>query len=368
MSWSDPSKYVQHIYVEESCLPLDYTREILDRVKLPYSVIEDRTTPGNIAGEYPDNLTQGKKHLLLAKNRGTFFKPCPATREYTCCEYHVLNIGMNCPMDCVYCILQAYLNNPWLSFYMNIDQMFDEMDTIFATKGDEFFRIGTGEFTDSLALDSITRLSEKLVRYMAAKNKGILELKTKSTVIESLEGLDHGGRTVVAWSLNSEEIMTRDEFRVATLEERLQAARKCADWGYKLAFHFDPIVIHDNWEQGYLDTIDKLFAAVPSENIVWISMGALRYLPELKRIGISRFPSSRMYYNEFVEGLDGKARYFRDQRVKLYKKIYPALLEKSAAKTCIYFCMESDEIWYEVMGYTPKERGGLRKMLDRTVQ
>jgi hypothetical protein len=30
--------------------------------------------------------------------------------------------------------------------------------------------------------------------------------------------------------------------------------------------------------------------------------------------------------------------------------------------------MESNEIWREVMGYTPEERGGLAKMLDDSVR
>ena len=72
-----------------------------------------------------------------------------------------------------------------------------------------------------------------------------------------------------------------------------------------------------------------------------------------------------MYFQEFVEGLDGKARYFRDNRVRLYKSIYSELKKRAAERTCIYFCMESDEIWQEVMGYTPEEEGGVPAMLDR---
>jgi spore photoproduct lyase len=100
-------------------------------------------------------------------------------------------------------------------------------------------------------------------------------------------------------------------------------------------------------------------------------MGGLRYIPRLKEIGIERFPGSTIYYNEFIQGLDGKARYFRPNRVKLYTFIYNLLLdhkEKSGAETCIYFCMESDEIWQQVMGYVPADRGGLPKMLDRAVR
>ncbi|NOR26487.1 MAG: DNA photolyase, partial [Desulforhopalus sp.] len=118
----------------------------------------------------------------------------------------------------------------------------------------------------------------------------------------------------------------------------------------------------------YASTIDKLFEAVPAEAIAWISLGALRFLPSLKEIGIKRFPSSRIYYNEFIRGLDGKARYFRPNRVELYQVIYERLKERSASTTCIYFCMESDEIWQEVMGFTPEDKGGLPRMLDQAVR
>src|SRR5665647_341405 len=318
-SWADPSLFVKQIHVEESCLELPYTREILERARLPHTVIPDYQDPKAVSGSYPENLTAGKQHLLLCRNRGHFFKPCPATREYRCCEYQVLNIGMNCPMDCVYCILQAYLNNPWLSFFVNIDDLLAELDQALDNEPQRFFRIGTGEFTDSLALDNLTHLSPRLVTYMAKRENAVLELKSKSVNIGNLEGLDHRGRTIVAWSLNSPVIMAREEIRTATLTERLQAARQCAAWGYRLAFHFDPIILHDGWQEGYRQTIARLFASVPAESIAWISMGALRYLPTLKQIAAERFPASRFFYQEFIDGLDGKRRYFRTQRVMMYR-------------------------------------------------
>ena len=367
MSYGDPSRYITHLHVTRECRNNDYAREIIERCGLPVTVLKDREQP-EIFGQYPDNLTRGKHHLLLDRNRGRFFKPCPATREYTCCEYQVLNIGMGCPMDCVYCILQAYLNNPWISFFVNIEDLFVELDQAFSEQPDTFFRIGTGEFTDSLALDSLTRLSPRLVNYMRDKQQAVLELKSKSVVIDNLEGLDHGGRTVVAWSLNSPEVMEQEEIRTASFAERLAAAVRCADWGYRLAFHFDPIIWHDGWQEGYRATIRTLFATVPAEQIAWISLGALRYLPSLKAIAGRRFPSSTFFYEEFIDGLDGKARYFRSQRVEMYKVFADELAKYAAPSTCIYFCMESDTVWQEVFGFIPEEKGGLRAMLDRSVR
>ncbi len=364
--YGDPAGYITTLHVEEQCLHLPYTREIIERTNLPVRVIREGESP-QITGRYPDNLSQGKHHLLLAKNRGTFFKPCPGTREYRCCGYQVLNIGMGCPMDCVYCILQAYLNNPWISFFVNIEDLFVEVEQGIQSSKDEFFRIGTGEFTDSLALDSLTGLSRRLVEFMSRQSRAVLELKTKSAVIDNLQGLDHQGRTIVAWSLNSPTIMAAEEIRTATLEERLAAAARCADWGYRLAFHFDPIIYHKGWQEGYRYTIKTLFSRVPADRIAWISLGALRYLPALKTIAIDRFPGSRFFYEEFIDGLDGKCRYFRDQRVEMYKLIADELAKYTASNTCMYFCMENDTIWKQVFGFCPNDRGGLGAMLDNTV-
>ncbi len=366
MSYGDPSRYINHLYVTEECRENTYVKEIIKRSHLPVTVIGDREHP-DIEGRYPDNLTLGKHHLLLCRNRGRFFKPCPATREYTCCEYQVLNIGMGCPMDCVYCILQAYLNNPWISFFVNIEDLFAELNQAFIADPNTFFRIGTGEFADSLALDTLTAFSPVLVDYMRDKQHAVLELKSKSVVIDNLMGLEHGGRTVVAWSLNSPPIMEHEEIRTASLEERLAAAARVAEWGYRLAFHFDPIIWHDGWQEGYRSTIRRLFEVVPADRIAWISLGALRYLPSLKTIAGSRFPGSTFFYEEFIDGLDGKYRYFRSQRVEMYKLIVDELAKHAGPATCIYFCMESDNIWQEVFGFAPDEKGGLRAMLDKSV-
>ncbi len=365
----DPASFISMIHVEPDCIDHPVTRAVLSRVgNIPVTVLSEGKCGMPDLGFYPRSLTAGKRNLLLAKNRGRFFKPCPGTREYVCCDYQVLNIGMNCPMDCVYCILQAYLNNPYLSFFINTEDMLTELSESFALEPNHFRRIGTGEFTDSLALDRLTRLSRVLVEFMRDKKSAVLELKTKTAVIENLAGLDHGGRTIVAWSLNSPAIVAKEEIRTASLEQRLEAAARCVSWGYKVAFHFDPIIFHPGWQQGYAETINRLFARVPREKIAWISMGCLRYLPQLKKIAGQRFPNSRFFHEEFIEGLDGKARYFRTLRVEMYKYLYQQLRQHADPGTCIYLCMENNEIWREVFGFIPEEQGGLAAMLDNTIR
>ena len=366
----DPASIIQHVHVENDCRDLPLTATIL--ANLPgreVRIIPPRSGLDLFAGGItPQSLTSGKKHLVLCKNRGRFLKPCPATREYRCCDYQVLNVGMNCPMDCVYCILQAYLNNPWLSFFVNTDELLTELTAAFAENPQTFRRIGTGEFTDSMALDRVTGLSRILIDFFKDQPNAVLELKSKAIALDNLKHCAHGGRTIMAWSLNSPEIMAKEELRTASLDQRLAAAARCAAWGYKLAFHFDPLIYHPGWKEGYQETIDRLFAAVPATSIVWISMGALRFLPALKSIATGRFPRSRFFHEEFVLGLDNKFRYFRPLRTEMYRHMAHHLSRYLDPDTCLYFCMESDEIWQEVFGFAPEEKGGLPAMLDRAAQ
>ena len=74
-----------------------------------------------------------------------------------------------------------------------------------------FFRIGTGEITDSLALEPYTGMVGELIPYFAEQPNVLLELKTKSDCVDSLLAIDPKGRVVVAWSMNPQTVIDLDE-------------------------------------------------------------------------------------------------------------------------------------------------------------
>lgn len=310
---------------------------------------------------------QDPEALEVIAFRGRFLKSCPGTRHYFCCGYRILHFGVNCSIGCTYCILQAYLNQPNLAVFGNTGDLFKEVEEELRTHPDLLHRIGTGEFTDSLLLDPWTGFSKQLVPFFAHQPNAVVELKTKTSFIQNLEGLEHGGHCLVAWSLNSERIRKQEEAKAATLRERLEAARRCADWGYWPAFHFDPMIEHPDWRQGYGETLDRLFDTVDPARIVWISLGAFRFMPDLKPIIRSKHPRSRILYGEFIRGLDEKMRYYRDIRVELYSFMVERI-RKVDPDICVYLCMEGDDIWRQAFGFSPEDRGGLPAMLDRAVK
>jgi spore photoproduct lyase len=320
-----------------------------------------------IVERMPESASHDPGVLEVVAFRGRLLKSCPGTRHYFCCGYKILHFGVQCSLDCSYCILQAYLNQPNLRIFGNTDDLLSELSGELLSHPDQLYRIGTGEFTDSLLLDPWTELSRMLVPFFARQSNAVLELKTKTDFVQNLAHLDHKGHTIVAWSLNTRSVRRHEEPKAATLSERLNAARLCSERGYYLAFHFDPMIEHPDWREGYKEILDRLFEAVDPSRVVWISLGAFRFMPDLKAIIEQRHPQSRIPYGEFIRGLDGKMRYFRDIRVDLYALMVEHIRRVDPG-ICVYLCMEGKDIWRDVFGFSPDEKGGLPAMLDRAVK
>ncbi|MFZ5864784.1 MAG: SPL family radical SAM protein [Thermodesulfobacteriota bacterium] len=314
-----------------------------------------------------DPFRQGKRILRLMKHRGAFVKPCPGTKEYVCCGLEILHIGQGCPMDCRYCALQAYFNRPVLEVFVNVDEMLDGLRDKLAADPNRLHRICTGEFTDSLALDPITGLASRLVHFFSQRQNASLEIKTKTDFVEPLLGLDPRGRVVLSFSMNAAEIAWAEERRAASLKRRLQAAAQAQNKGYLLGFHFDPIIPFPGWEQGYGRTIDRIFRAVDLQRIAWLSLGVLRFVPELKEIVRARFGPLPYFHDGFVRGLDGKQRLPVQRRINIYRRLADRIRAHSQ-ETRIYLCMESPYVWERALDMKMGKDNDLIEYLDQAVR
>ena len=256
-------------------------------------------------------------------------------------------------MECSYCYLQEYLaHNPALKVFSNVDDLLDEAHRLLSRHRRFFFRIGTGEITDSLALDPYIGFSAEVIPFFAEQPNVLLELKTKSDRVEGLLDLDPKGRVVVSWSMNPQRVIEKDEHLTASFEERLLAARRCQEAGYKLGFHFDPMIEYPGWDKDYQAMVERIFTVVDHTRIARLSMGVLRNTPGLKKIMRERFPSTRLLSGEHLHCPDGKMRYFQPLRVSMYRKML-RWIRNASPTVFVYLCMESREVWEQVFGFAP---------------
>jgi spore photoproduct lyase len=356
---------ITDLFIDEQVQDSPVAAEFESRLGISGRIVSDPAQVFQIVSDAADSIQKGKQVLYLTRNKSSFIRECPGTRSYLCCGYKILHIGTFCTMDCSYCILQVYFHPPLLQFFVNQQDMIRDIDREFAKP--VISRIGTGEFTDSMIWEYGIPLSELLIPLFGAQSRAVLELKTKTTQIQRLKYLSHNRKTICAWSLNTERVIRDQERHTASLNARLQAAETCQSWGYPLAFHFDPVVLYEGCEAEYRHVIHRLFNRISADNIVWISIGTFRFIPELKTVIQKRFTDSTIVYGEFITGLDGKMRYFKPLRLNFYQKMV-SWIRELAPNVLVYFCMESEDIWKRTMGFTPEKYGGLSRMLDLSAQ
>lgn len=344
------------------------TSEILGRLPgIPTETVQTIDAVLPELNRSSDPHASGKRCLILARHRGRFMKDCPGAGAEICCNYFVVNYASNCHMECTYCFLQSYLNNPALIIFTNIQELMAEVRNNLARTPERLFRVGTGEISDSLALDNVTHYSRLLVPFFGALPNGILELKTKSDQVTNLQGLDHREHTVVSWSMNSRLITGEEELKTAGFEGRLRAARLCQAWGYKIGFHFDPLIYYDGWETDYREAVHEVFQAVDASRVAWVSLGGLRFTPHLREIVKRRFPRSGIPHGEFVPGNHGKLRYFRPIREEMYSKMR-AWLRQVAPQVFVYLCMENRAAWERSFEAVPRDTAMLSGQMDSLVK
>ncbi len=354
---------IETLFIDDAVPKTPEVTHIISKLNITPRKISTVKTVFDDINNADDPIEKGKKTLYITQNKGAVIKECPGTSIYTCCDYTILHAGTFCSMDCSYCILQAYFHPPVLQYFAGLDKISYQLEQRF--QQNKIFRIGTGEYTDSLIWEKISPLPKFLVKTFAKQNNCVLELKTKTVNIETLLPVDHNGKTILSWSLNTPEIIKTQEKGTASLKARLNAARLAESKGYKIGFHFDPLILYPGCEADYKNVIQQLFNHVRKESIVWISLGTFRFMPKLKQIIEHRFKTSTICYGEFILGLDNKMRYFKPLRINLYTHIISCIKEY-APDLCIYFCMEDEEVWNKCLGYFPGKEGELGHLLDKS--
>ena len=328
--------------------------------------VKDSPLAARVRAAFPNadfKETDGKTHvgradfsrrtdtLLIHQEKYDFLKPCPCSCGSSGCGYNLINLGFGCRFECEYCFLQQYQNLHAILWPANLDEFLQKLDTGKFNKGPfDRPRIGSGEFTDSLVFDDITQYSQTLVPFFRVRPQWQFEFKTKSVNIAGL--LNAGGceNVIVSWSVNSSKITDEAEHFTPNLSARLHAACEVARAGYRLGFHFDPVVIYDGYEQDYARTVQEMADTLPADKIAWISVGTLRFSRELKKQIENRFPHNFMLDGEFLLDFDGKMRYSETERLKAYQFLVP-LLRKTFPHAYVYLCMEDPQIARQFLEY-----------------
>ncbi|MDQ3001434.1 MAG: DNA photolyase [Fibrobacterota bacterium] len=287
-------------------------------------------------------------HRFVEKDlKGRIFRLCPAASEKAvCCNLKVLNIVDNCAMACSYCVLQNHYDEATIAVPVNLKAKLAEIEL----NPEKRYRIGTGEYSDSLLWGNKNDILADLCDFARANPNAIIELKTKSANVGWILENDIPPNVCCTWSLNPQIIIANEEHKTASLDRRLEAARAVADKGVKVGFHFHPMFYFEGWEAEYQALIARVIATFRPEEVLWVSLGCITLLKGFAQDFRLKFRHSKLLQMETETTPDGKITYAFAVREKLYRNALQAL-EPWKDQVFQYMCMEHKPMWDTVMGF-----------------
>ena len=310
-------------------------------------IIEHQRKPPSTEMSAAQALLAGKRTLMIGQTSSFIgrFDGRLGTNLHCCPYYKLVPISNGCPYYCTYCYLAFVYrkHSPFIKININYDTMFKQIrKTISLTRNKISFNMG--EMLDSLALDHITNLTNKLVPFFSGFSNAYLMLLTKSSNIDNLLSIESNEHTVVSWSLNAKEPIDLYESGTATLSERIRAAKLCQDKGWRIRFRIDPGILYQNWQAGYAKLIKNTLIQTTPENI---TIGMLRLLPGHFRLAMDTYGNCarKLCDHKFVKGAaDGKLRYPPKERINFYSFLID-MIRSFDKKVSISLCRETREIW-----------------------
>lgn len=302
--------------------------------------------------------------VTFVEARGNIVRDCPGTKNHICCGYKTIDLVEGCVLSCSYCILKSYINSPDIKITRDYDYIFSQLNKAIDTEKSHVLRFGTGELSDSLALDRRYRLNRPLVEFFGEKKKALLELKSKWAYIDHLREYLNP-YTIISFSLAPQSIINKEEKKTSPLYKRLKAAKRAQDAGCYVGLHLDPVIIYPGFEKDYQYLIDDIGRILDLERVIWVSLGLLRFPPRLYDEFIEK-GRKNLLYGEFIRGEDGKCRYIKAERIKIYTMLYNQFKSRQG-KLFVYFCMERADVWKAVTGITLDGSEDLIKLFDNRI-
>jgi len=330
------------IFITEDIKNYKKGKEILEKIK-NYSVIESEAEFVKMIKDKKLTYKEEKQYMFFGVKKGKFLKEYHLDEKFKGIkEEYYLSYENNCPFNCLYCYLREYYGHGAFIFYVNIEEMFAELDR-FKKKG---AMISCGIVNDSLVMDSVTGITKDLIGYFKNRKELLLEIRSKSKNIGNLIEAGGSENVIASFTFSPQKVIDKYEFGTASLDERIESAVKLQNAGFKIGIRIDPMINIENCNAEYGEMTDKIFSKLDHNKIANIGIGALRYRKGLKQL-VTRETKTDLFYNEIIVGIDGKERYFKTIRIDMYKTVVEKI--KSYGEFEIYLGMEPEYIWQEVL-------------------
>lgn len=306
--------------------PIDRVEDVFNRVKKPY--LQKRT-----------NL-----QAFLGRKRGHLVKEAPDAYGVKGEPHYYFIHSYNCLYECQYCYLQGYFHSPDLVFFLNHEEMMDQIKLILSQhpKAQKVW-FHAGEFSDSLSLSHLTGELSIYHQFLQDHPQAMMELRTKSVNIKELKNLKALPNLITTFSLATQVNIKNFDLKTPALKLRLKAIEELHQRGHPIGIHFDPVIYTPDFESEYQSLFEQLDSAIPLDQLVYLSLGVVRFTKDVYHQVEKNYPDSALLQASFKKSFDGKIRYAKPVRLWMLNTLKKLALNNGMKTEQIYLCMEEED-------------------------
>jgi spore photoproduct lyase len=294
----------KRVLVTPSALGWGHGRAIVERVAaLGVDVVE--LPSDRIKFDFPDDPrrqyaeAKATMALIVASPSKRRLQPIAPSADWR------VDLAEGCPAHCNYCYLAGSLKGPPITrVYANLPEILDELPkhlgqgTITSRSKDRAHEGTTYEascYTDPLGLEHITGSLSALIGYFGEwEADAQLRFTSKFSAVEPLLDVAHRGKTRMRVSLNP-KLYARFEGGTAPVAQRIDAARRVAEAGYKVGLTIAPIIAAPGWEEAYGELLTDIGRALDGlDPDLTVELITHRYTESSKAVLDSWYPGSAL--------------------------------------------------------------------------
>ena len=178
-----------------------------------------------------------------------------------------LNIVDGCVFRCAYCGFGRYI-----IFYLDVERFMDGLAGVFANHPSQRL-YKYSNLTDLPPFEPELDAVRPMVERFSRERNRYLMLFTKSDNVEFLGDLEHGGHTIISWSITCDTASRLVDKGAATMNERIAAMERMQKAGYHVRARLSPVVPVANWREEYAELFDNLLRRVRPDLITLELLG-----------------------------------------------------------------------------------------------
>ena len=311
------------IYYERSVINLARTKDIFKKYKNA-----ELLEIGNYKNIFDKKLSGQPQNSIVLASVNNAISKAPPLYGHPWWGYFFKN-SLNCVYDCSYCYLKWAFKNEQNVFFLNYEDIKQQITKTIWESKNEVNWFYSSDYSDNLATDSITDFCHEFIPFFALQKHAKMEIRTKSTNIQSMLNLTPTNNVEIAFSLNPAEVIAEHEKLTSSLEKRIHAINTLINAWWQVGIRFIPLIECENYERVYNEFLDYILQNIDIDAIYSVFIGWLLYTHDDYNEILKKQPYLKILH-DLEKWNDG---YYRESQ-KMRKFFYMLFQEKLWKNTC----------------------------------